>query len=374
MVAIVHVPQGLAYAILAGVNPVVGLYTSFFPVLAYMLFGTSRHSSIGTIAIVAIMTGSAVNKYAVPSGVINVTNVNASFPTRSIVEPIEVTIVLSFAAGLTQIIIAVVGLDFVTTYFSEQVVDGFATAAAMHAMVAQLKDITGIYDTPRRSGAGNVVMVRALELSHCNCRFNKRRSPVPIPFELLLVRLQFVEFGFIFIQRVQKQFRNFSLPVPTLPRWKLLSYLALDAIPIAVVSVAIHISMAKLLAKKHNYTLDLKQEFYAVGFATTISSFFPVIPCCCSVARTLLNSQTGGNTQFLFSAIFSSLFVFFVLQFGGKFLQPVPMVCYIVRWFLNKLLAIWVVAFTATTFIDVIIGLAVSIIFALFTTVIRQQL
>ncbi|PIO66699.1 hypothetical protein TELCIR_11577, partial [Teladorsagia circumcincta] len=109
--------------------------------------------------------------------------------------------------------IAVLGLDFLTTYFSEQIVAGFTTGAAVHVFVTQLKDITGIYGTPRRDGLGNA-MLRvfdiAVEIYRANLitllvstvamtalyigkkLINPRvvaRSPVPIPFELLAIFL-----------------------------------------------------------------------------------------------------------------------------------------------------------------------------------------
>ncbi|EPB70301.1 STAS domain protein [Ancylostoma ceylanicum] len=96
--------------------------------------------------------------------------------------------------------------------------------------------------------------------------------------------------------------------------------------------MAVHISMAKLLAKKYRYPIDTKQEFFAAGLTSTISSFFPVFPSSCSLARTLVNASAGTRTQ-----------------------------------------AIWIVAFLATACVDVMDGLAIAIVFALLTTVFRLQ-
>uniref|UniRef100_A0A0N4WSP9 Sulfate_transp domain-containing protein n=1 Tax=Haemonchus placei TaxID=6290 RepID=A0A0N4WSP9_HAEPC len=87
------------------------------------------------------------------------------------------------------------------------------------------------------------------------------------------------------------------LPLPSLPRFSILPQLIKEAIPIAVVTIAVHISMAKLLAKQNNYTIDGKQELYALGFTSTISSFFPVYPSSCSLARTMVNASAGTRTQ-----------------------------------------------------------------------------
>ncbi|KAK6026077.1 inorganic anion transporter, SulP family, partial [Ostertagia ostertagi] len=249
MVGIMHVPQGIAYAFLAGVHPVVGLYTSFFPVLTYMLFGNSRHNSLGSFAVVALMSGRTVYRLSHKSENISTMVSNTSAATEPSFQAIEVASALTLAIGLVQLMIAVLGLDFLTTYFSEQIVAGFTTGAAVHVFVTQLKDITGIYGTPRRDGIGNAMLVRG------------------------------------------------RLPLPSLPRFAILPHLIKEAVPIAIVIVAVHISMAKLLAKQNNYSIDSKQEVYAIGFTSSIASLFPVYPNSCSLARTMVNASAGTKTQ-----------------------------------------------------------------------------
>ncbi|KIH53168.1 inorganic anion transporter, SulP family, partial [Ancylostoma duodenale] len=363
MVGIMHVPQGIAYALLAGVHPVVGLYTSFFPVIAYMLFGTSRHASIGSFAVVALMTGQTVHRLSRPV-VVNVTQTIGD-PTEVQYEPVEIASALTLTIGLIQIIVGLVGLDFVTTYFSEQLVAGFTTGASVHVFVTQLKDITGIYGTPRRAGVGNAILVEStagvgadlhiqknliydsfafalpytyeflltsgalkrtsdiiVEISRINWTaaavsavtmlilitgkkivnpIVQRRSPVPVPFELLVVIL-----GTIFSAILSLETKYHvavvghiptGLPLPSVPRVEILPHLLKDAISISVVIMAVHISMAKLLAKKYRYPIDTKQEFFAIGLTSTISSFFPVFPSSCSLARTLVNASAGTRTQ-----------------------------------------------------------------------------
>ncbi|EYC39305.1 hypothetical protein Y032_0663g1304 [Ancylostoma ceylanicum] len=349
MVGIMHVPQGIAYAILAGVHPVVGLYTSFFPVIAYMLFGTSRHASIGSFAVVALMTGQTVHRLSRPI-VANATQTIGD-PTEDQYEPVEIASALTLTIGLIQIIVGLVGLDFVTTYFSEQLVAGFTTGASVHVFVTQLKDITGIYGTPRRAGVGNAILRASdviIEISRTNWTaaavsavtmlilitgkkivnpIVQKRSPVPVPFELLVVIA-----GTIFSALLSLETKYHvavvghiptGLPLPSVPRLTILPHLLRDAISIAVVIMAVHISMAKLLAKKYRYPIDTKQEFFAAGLTSTISSFFPVFPSSCSLARTLVNASAGTRTQLF--AIFSSLFIFSVVQFSGSWLRTLPM-------------------------------------------------
>ncbi|CAJ0601199.1 unnamed protein product [Cylicocyclus nassatus] len=419
-VGIMHVPQGIAYALLAGVDPVVGLYTSFFPVLSYMIFGTSQHCSTGTFAVVALMCGKAVNRLAVkPLDDDDLLLANAT----AIVDgptPLQVASALTVLMGLIQAAIAVLGLDFVTTYFSDELVGGFTTGASMHVFITQLKDIAGITGLPRRNGAANALLkvydlVKALPRTNVvtlavsavtmfvlilgkdliNPIVQKRlHCPVPVPFELLAV------IGGTLVCQFAQLKKNFNvstvgkiptgLPAPIVPRVELFSSLILDAMSITIVVMAIHVSLAKILAKKYHYEVNTNQEFYAMGFTSVISGFFPVFPHSSSISRTMVSAGAGSRTQL--GAIFSSIFIFIVVQFSGSWLQPLPM-CVLasiivvallgmfekfqtlsVLWKLSKIdFSIWVVAFVATLGIDVMEGLAIAIFFALFTTVIREQ-
>ncbi|KAK5972664.1 sulfate transporter and sulfate transporter antisigma-factor antagonist [Trichostrongylus colubriformis] len=418
MVGVMHVPQGIAYAFLAGVPPVVGLYTSFFPVLTYMLFGTARHNSIGSFAVVALMSGKTVYRLSHKTEHMDEILANVSTPVEPSYGPVEVASALTLAIGLVQLSIAFLGLDFLTVFFSDQIVAGFTTGAAVHVFVTQLKDITGIYGTPRRGGVGNAIL-RVFDILVEIYRINPTtvlvsavamtilyigkklinphvvaRSPVPVPFELLVVILGVIVSWFLQLEtkfRVQiVGYIPTGLPLPSYPRLAILPLLIRDAIPIAVVIIAVHISMAKLLAKQHNYAVDGKQEIYALGFTSSISSCFPVYPNSCSLARTLVNASAGTKTQLF--AIFSSIFIFFVLQYGGTFLRPLPM-CILASiiiialldmfskfkqlprlWSISKIdWTIWVVTFVTTACIDVIEGLIIGILFALLTTLVRQQ-
>ncbi|PIO63639.1 hypothetical protein TELCIR_14755, partial [Teladorsagia circumcincta] len=163
----------------------------------------------GSFAVVALMSGRTV--YRLSHNYENISTIvsNASTPSEPSFQAIEVASALTLAIGIVQLTIAVLGLDFLTTYFSEQIVAGFTTGAAVHVFVTQLKDITGIYGTPRRDGLGNA-MLRvfdiAVEIYRANLitllvstvamtalyigkkLINPRvvaRTPVPIPFELL---------------------------------------------------------------------------------------------------------------------------------------------------------------------------------------------
>ncbi|VDM24587.1 unnamed protein product [Toxocara canis] len=355
-VGIMHVPQGIAYASLARVDPVVGLYTSFFPPLLYMIFGTSRHNSIGSFAVVSLMAGLAADRLVseynsqrlpIHKELLELANNETGLPDElHPLSHIEVVSVLTLAIGLVNILMGMLHLEFITTYFSDQVVSGFSTAASMHVFVAQLKDVFSIRGLPKRTGFGQLFLRVFDIISHITSSnpytiiiavlstvfllvgkeivgpFAKKklRLPVPIPFELILVLLLLRFFFFLL------------LPVPKLPRFDLIPQLVGDAFGIAAVIVAVHISLAKMFAKKLDYEIDPGQELYAIGFASAASSFFPVYPMACSLGRTLVNVEAGTKTQL-----------------------------------------IWLVSFVATVGYDVMQGLVISIGFALMTTVFRTQ-
>uniref|UniRef100_A0A914ZUU4 SLC26A/SulP transporter domain-containing protein n=1 Tax=Parascaris univalens TaxID=6257 RepID=A0A914ZUU4_PARUN len=360
-VGIMHVPQGIAYASLARVNPVVGLYTSFFPPLLYMVFGTSRHNSVGTFAVVSLMTGLAADRlareYKSQGPSLNRTLLEAANDETGIdfltLSSTEVASVLTLTIGLVNILMGLLHLEFIATYFSDQLVSGFSTGASMHVFVSQLKDIFSIHGLPKRSGFGQLFLQIFDIISHITLSnpysvlvailaigfllagkgiidpFAKKklRLPMSIPFELILVITataisSFFDFHHNYKMSVVNRIPT-GLPVPKLPNFHLIPQLVGDAIGIAVVTIAIHISLAKMFAKKLNYEIDPGQELYAIGFMAVMSSFFPVYPAACSLGRTLVNVATGTKTQL--SAVFSSALLFAVILFFGQYLSTLPM-------------------------------------------------
>ncbi|CAJ0951914.1 unnamed protein product, partial [Mesorhabditis belari] len=405
---VMHIPQGIAYSSLAGLPPVNGLYTSLFPVLVYMFFGTSRQCSVGSFAVVALMTGGAVKSVVADH-------------SEYIGHEAQITAMLCMQVGLIQFLVGFVGLSFITTYFSDEVVSGFTTGAAIHVFSLQLKDIFGIHlnktdgisylpqmyvELFRKIGEGDTNWV-TVGMAACTIVLlligreilnpllqKKCKLPVPIPFEILMVI-----FGTLFSALFHLHSKHdvkivnhipSDIPPPAIPHFSLFVDLVKAAIPIAVVNIAVHISLAKMFAKKFNYKVDANQEFYAMGLTGIISGFFPVFPPACSMARTVVNANTGTRTQL--SALISSAVILFVILFAGPWLRTLPM-CVLAAiiavalksllekfgsvpalWKVSKIdCSIWIVACVATIFIDVTYGLITGIIYALFTTIIREQ-
>jgi len=128
IVTIMLIPQSLAYAMLAGLPPEIGLYASILPIIAYALFGTSRALAVGPVAVISLMTLTAASSIAPPG--------SAEF--------IAATLVLALLSGLMLLVMGVLRLGFLANLLSHPVVSGFITASGLIIATSQLKSILGI--------------------------------------------------------------------------------------------------------------------------------------------------------------------------------------------------------------------------------------
>ncbi|KAK6101767.1 sulfate permease family protein [Brugia pahangi] len=426
-VGIMQVPQGMAYANLASLPPVYGMYTSFFTSTFYAFFGTSRHISIGVFAVASLMVG-AVRLRFVPDPdvvfeVINGSNMEVVKPVVGPVNfgyevsPVTLTSALAMAVGLFQLVMAMTGLAFLTTYMSDALISGFTTGSAFHVFTAQLNKIIGV-KLPRYSGFSMLFfMMRDLILAlpqtnywtlcisvlsiiflfvghgYVNPWF-KKRSSVPLPIELILVILVTIfsvymdlksNYGVKVVDYIPQ-----GIPTPSLPNFDLIPYLLNDAFAIAIISYMFVVSMAKLFAKKRRYKIDPTQDLYAVGLMHTLSSFFPIFPAGGSLSRSAVCEQSGANTQL--NILFSNTLLLTVIVFIGPFLEPLPMcvlACIVIvslrslfmqfgelskLWRISKFdFAVWLVSCIATISFDVMTGLMISVLFTLISVVLREQ-
>ena len=128
IVTVMLIPQSLAYAMLAGLPPVTGLYASIGPLIVYALLGSSRTLSVGPVAIVSLLTATALGQLAIPGSV----------------EYIAYALVLALLSGLILFVLGVLRLGFLANLLSHPVISGFITASGILIAVSQLKDILGI--------------------------------------------------------------------------------------------------------------------------------------------------------------------------------------------------------------------------------------
>ncbi|CAM9555334.1 unnamed protein product [Lampetra fluviatilis] len=407
-VGIVHIPQGMAYAFLAALPPIYGLYTSFFPVLIYVMAGTSRHASMGTFAIVSLMTGGVVERFA--------SNVTAIDPQELESQKISIATTLAVLSGAIQLIMFSLQLGFVAIYLSDPLVSAFTNAAAIHVLVSQIKNMLGL-QVPRFSGPASIFMTMVdifqklpntniaelvtslvcltvlIPVREINQRY-KSKLKAPIPVELLLIILATV---ISFYARLEEKFGvtvvgniPAGLPVPQLPTVTNFSSLIADGLAIAIVGYAVSVSLAKIFAKKHGYTVDANQELFAHGVCNLFGSFFQCFPSAASISRTSIQEGTGGNTQ-LASGISTMVVLVVLLAVGPLFraLQRSVLACIIVvglkrmlmhftdlkqLWKISKVdFYIWLVTWLAVLLLNVDLGLGVAVAFSLMTIVYRTQ-
>uniref|UniRef100_A0A672P8V5 Solute carrier family 26 member 6-like n=1 Tax=Sinocyclocheilus grahami TaxID=75366 RepID=A0A672P8V5_SINGR len=380
-VGIMHLPQGMAYALLAAVPPVFGLYSSFYPILIYFIFGTSKHISVGTYAVMSVMIGS-------------------------------VTDVCGF-----DLLLGVVRFGFVVTYLSEPLVRAYTTAAAIHVIVSQLKYSFGInpqrYSGPLsliytvieicallgKTNIGTLVvsivtilgLVAAKELS----ALAARKIPVPIPVELITIIVATVvswqmdlktEYGVEVVGEIPS-----GLQAPVAPAVSLLGSMVGDAFALAVVGYGIAISLGRIFALKYAYKVDSNQELIALGLSNSIGGLFNCFAISCSMSRSMVQVSTGGKSQ-VAGAISAVVILVILLKIGELFEElPKAVLAAIIYvnlqgmmkqfgdicslWRTNKVdMVVWVMTMILTVLFNPDLGLAASIAFSILTVVFRTQL
>ncbi|GMR39795.1 hypothetical protein PMAYCL1PPCAC_09990, partial [Pristionchus mayeri] len=421
-VGVMNVPQGIAYAALAGLPAVTGLYTSFLPPLIYMLFGTSRTNSISAFSVVCLMTGLAVERFTDPTNAKYAETVGFIKDPAMLPTPEQVASSLTMLIALMNLLMATLRLEFFTTYLSDTVVSSFTAAASVHVLVSQLPDALGIKDMVKHDGQNGYLVMNLYEIiiriPHVNLyacgialvsmiylmlgkevlsvQLLKRCNfPWPIPYELLLIVIATICSYFFDLNDPPfnvKVIGNITtgLPTPSVPRFDLMPALMEDAFTITIVVYAMHMSLGKMFAKKHDYEIDANQELIAIGFMSFAAGFFPIYPTSCSLSRTLMNVRIGTKT--LLSNIFAASLVLATILFLATYLEPLPkpvlsaiviVAIYsivnnfkmpVMLWSVSTIdCSIWAVSFVATVFIDIVPGLTISILYALFTTIAREQ-
>ena len=311
IVTIMLIPQSLAYASLAGLPPEVGLYASIAPLLLYAIFGTSRVLAVGPVAVVSLMTATAVGDLAVVGS-----------PSYW-----GVAITLAFLSGAMLLVMGLLRLGFLASFLSHPVISGFITASALLIAAGQLKVILGVKAEGHNFfdlvGAlvqqlGQVHAVTAgLGLSTVAFLFWARRGLKPLLLSLgLPVRLADVlakagpVAGIAVTALVTWHFEwhlagvkivgsvPAGLPPLTWPQWDmpLWKALAMPALLISVVGFVESVSVGQTLAAKRRQRIVPDRELVALGASNLGAAFTGGFPVTGGFARSVVNFDAGAQT------------------------------------------------------------------------------
>ncbi|XP_043080052.1 solute carrier family 26 member 6 [Puntigrus tetrazona] len=417
-VGIMHLPQGMAYALLASVPPVFGLYTSLYPVLVYFIFGTSRHVSIGTFAVISVMIGSVSERLAPDDQFLtNGTNGSVVMETEERdLQRVKVAAATTLLCGIFQVLLGLVRFGFVVTYLSEPLVRGYTTGAAAHVITSQLKYLFGV--SPRRFAGPLQLLYTLVELGsllpqthiptllisllaltvliivkEINSCFSHRLL-LPVPIELMVIIAGTLVSHYADLRAVAGVDVVGEVPSglvpPRVPEVGFFSSVVGDAFAVAVVGYAVSISLGKTFALKHGYKVDSNQELVALGLSNTIGGFFQCYSVTSSMSRSLVQESTGGKTQ-VAGMISAVIVLITVLKLGPLFEElPTAVLSSVVfvnlkgmlmqcrdlpaLWERNRVdLLVWLVAFLCTLLLNLDLGLAASVVFTLFTVIFRTQ-
>ncbi|XP_072379809.1 prestin-like [Diabrotica undecimpunctata] len=406
-VAIMHIPQGMAYALLGNVPPVVGIYMAIFPVLVYFFLGTSRHASMGTFSIACLMTGKAVLEHADPSYFDTAKDTNSTdvVITGMGYSPVQVATTVTLIVSIIQLIMFALRLGAATNLLSDMLVSAFTCGSAFQIVATQIKDLLGV-TMPKIKGdfltikilkvifeeigqtnyAALIISAITITILIINNEFLKplvaKKSSIPIPIELIVVIIgtvssQYLDFHVNYGIKIVGDIPT-GFPQPELPPIDLVPSVLVDGVSTAIVSYAISMSLSMILAQKANYEVDANQELLALGVSNTLGSFFSCMPLCASLSRSMIQQVVGGKTQIV-SVVSSMLLIvtilwiapFFeslpkavlagiiVVSLKGMLVQVTQLVSY---WKLSKFDAlVWITTFISVVFISMEIALIVGI-------------
>lgn len=324
-VGIMLVPQGMAYAMIAGMPPIYGLYAALVPPLVYALMGTSRQLGVGPVAMDSLLVAAGV-------GALQLVNTE---------EYISTVLFLTLLIGGIQLLLGILRMGFFVNFLSKPVISGFTSAAAILIGLGQLKHILGtsfaqsskIYEL-----LGNIIgsldnvdlLTLGLGAASIFLMFLLKSINKKLPTPLLIVVLGILAVvifnletkGIYIVGDIPKGLPDFQ---PPQFQWDKIGQLMPIAITVALYGFMESVSIAKTVEEKHpEYELDADQELRALGLSNILGSFFQSFSVSGSFSRTAVNDQAGAKTGM--SLIFSTLIIAGVLLFLTPLFYKLPTV------------------------------------------------
>ena len=311
IVTIMLIPQSLAYALLAGLPPEMGLYAAILPLLAYALFGNSRTLAVGPVAVVSLMTAAVVGEMAL----------------QGTAEYAVMAIALAMISGVILLVMGLFRLGFLANFLSHPVISGFMIAATLIIATSQIKHIFGI----SASGSNLIALIGALaeNITDMNpitftlggtaigllywarkgmkpflVRFGvddhlagilSKTGPIIVVVLTTAVTwaLGFVDKGVSVVGTLPSGFPPFAIPAFDMEIW---GQLFGSAVLISIVGFVESISVAQTLAAKRRQQISPDQELVGLGAANIAAAFSGGYPVTGGLSRSIVNFDSGAKT------------------------------------------------------------------------------
>lgn len=321
-IAAMLIPQGMAYALLAGLPPEIGLYASTLPVLAYAIFGTSRQLAVGPVAIVSLLTASALSPLY----------------EQGTTGYVSAAALLAIMVGLVHLVLGLGRLGFIVNFLSHSVLVGFTAAAAIIIGFSQVKHILGV-NTDRKDHFYETVIdvskalgdihgvTLALGAGSIAALLGIKRIAPRIPGALVVViatiaiaaGANLADDGVSTVGSIPDSLPAFGLPEIN---GGLVGDLVVTALVITMVGFMESIAVAKVYARRHRYEVEPNQELVALGMANVTSGVFGGYPVTGGFSRTAVNDTAGARTPL--ASIITALLVLVSIAFFTPLFTNLP--------------------------------------------------
>ncbi|MDC6352354.1 solute carrier family 26 protein [Zeaxanthinibacter sp. PT1] len=389
-IGIVLIPQGMAYAMIAGLSPVYGLYAAVFPIIVYAILGTSRQLGVGPVAMDSILLASGLGALSI-NGIENY---------------IALAILLTFMVGAIQFILGISRMGFLVNFLSRPVISGFTSAAAIIIIFSQLKHLLGTEVASRADFVNTFIeSLKSVPDTHiftliiglvAIVAIALLRKFVPrIPGILIVVVLaiigasafDWIDYGVSVVGAIPEGLPSFNMPSF---RLKYVQQLFPTAITLAIIGFTQAISIAQSLEEKNNRdTVNPNKELIALGSANIVGSFFQSYTVTASFSRTAINYKSGAQT--LLSLVFGSVLVILTLLFltpifyflPNAILAAIIMVSVVGLIEINYPSELWkhqrdefyllLATFLATLFMGILQGIVLGVLFSLILMLYRTS-
>jgi high affinity sulfate transporter 1 len=320
-VAAIALPVGLAYADLAGVPAIIGIYSAIFPLLAYALFGSSRQLIVGPDAATCLLVAASLAPLA------------AGDPERYL----ALVPVLTLMTGVLCLIAGAAGLGFIATFLSQPILTGYLNGIALIILVGQLPKLLGYPSEASEFVLQLQELARGVALSHpptallgltllAGLLILRRVAPaVPGPLVAVVAGIGAVaifKLGALGVALTGEL--PSGLPEPRVVVFEPATYRSLlhDAAAIVLISFASGMLTAKSFARRNHYEIDANQELIAFGASNLASGLAQGFPVTGADSRTAVNNAVGGKSQLV--GIVAAAAMLFVLLFLKAPLALVP--------------------------------------------------